>query len=118
MAHPVVHFELWAKDAAKTAEFYERVFDWKIQHMPELNYRICDTGGAGINGGIMTPKEGPWPGNMSFYISVPDLDEHAKKIVAAGGKMIVEKQEVPGMGSFSLFSDPEGHVLGIWQTKM
>ena len=35
-----------------------------------------------------------------------DLDTHRKKAVAAGGKIHVEEQEVPGMGSFSLFTDP------------
>lgn len=29
--------------------------------------------------------------------------------------MIVEKMAVPGMGAFSLFSDPDGRVLGIWK---
>ena len=84
-----------------------------------MNYRVVDTGGdGGINGGIMKPeREGPWPGNMSSYIAVDDLAAYRKKIVAAGGKILIEEQEVPDMGSFSLFSDPEGRALGIWKTK-
>lgn len=119
MACPVVHWELWSKDPAKVSGFYAKVFDWKVQHMPELNYRAVDTGGeGGINGGIMQPdKSGPWPGNMAFYVSVDDLATYRGKIVAAGGKIVVEEQVVPGMGSFSLFSDPEGRVMGIWKTK-
>jgi predicted enzyme related to lactoylglutathione lyase len=35
--------------------------------------------------------------------------------MAAGGKLIVEKMEVPGMGHVSLFADPDGRVLGIWK---
>ena len=116
MGSPVVHWELWSENAERVAHFYQTVFDWNIRHMPEMNYRIVDTGGGGINGGIMTPeKSGPWPGNMAFYIDVPDLDAYGKKITDAGGKIIVEKQQVPGMGSFSLFSDPDGRVLGIWK---
>ncbi len=44
----------------------------KIHHMPELNYyRLVETGGKdGINGGIVkSEREGPWPGNMLFYIA-------------------------------------------------
>ena len=116
MGSPVVHWELWSKDAEGVAEFYKKVFDWNITHMPEMSYRMVDTGGGGINGGIMTPdKSGPWPGNMAFYIDVNDLDAYGKKITDAGGKIIVDKQQVPGMGSFSLFADPEGRVLGIWK---
>ena len=119
MGSPVVHWELWSKDPQGAADFYEKVFDWKIQHHPELQYRSVDTGaGAGINGGIFQPdKSGPWPGPLAFSIDVDDLDEYAKKIEAAGGKILVSKQEVPGMGWFSLFADPDERVLGIWKTN-
>jgi uncharacterized protein len=85
--------------------------------MPELNYRMVDTGGAGgINGGIMKPQhEGPWPGNMTSYVDVDALAAYRKKIVAAGGKIMVDDQEVPGMGRFCLFTDPEGRMLGLWK---
>jgi predicted enzyme related to lactoylglutathione lyase len=116
MGMPVVHWEFWSTDPAKVSDFYAKVFDWKIQDIPELKYRMVETGGAGINGGIMQPeRSGPWPGNMSFYIDVDDLAAYRKRIVAAGGKIVVEEQQVPGMGSFSLFADPEGRVLGIWK---
>src|SRR5262245_22290212 len=118
MGQPVVHWEFWSKDPEKTSSFYEKVFGWGIQHIPEMDYRLVQTGGeGGINGGIMKPKDGPWPGNMAFYVSVDDLDAYAKKVKDAGGKMIVEKQEVPGMGAFSLFADTEGRVLGMWKAK-
>ena len=118
MGRPVVHWELMSKDPARVAAFYETIFDWKVQHMPELNYRIVDTGSEdGINGGIVKPeREGPWPGNMLFYIAVDDLASYRDKIVAAGGQIHVEEQSVPGMGSFSLFTDPEGRMMGLWKT--
>jgi len=120
MGRPVVHWELMSKDPAKVAAFYEKIFDWKIQHMPEMNYRIVDTGGeGGINGGILKPeREGPWPGNMLFYIAVDDLAAYRQKITAAGGKIHVEHQDVPGMGAFSLFTDPEGRMMGLWKAAM
>jgi uncharacterized protein len=117
MGKPVVHWELWSKDPEKVSSFYAKLFGWKIQHMPELNYRMVDTGGAGgINGGIMKPPhEGPWPGNMTFYVGVDDLAVYRKKIVDAGGKIMVDDQEVPGMGRLCLFTDPEGRMLGLWK---
>ena len=116
MGKPVVHWEFWSKDPSKVSDFYSRVFDWKIQPIPGMDYHFVDTqGGAGINGGIMKPQDGPWPGNMAFYIDVDDLASYRKRITDAGGKILVEEQEVPGMGAFSLFSDPDGRVLGIWK---
>lgn len=119
MGSPVVHWELMSKEPAKVAAFYEKLFGWKIQHRPELDYRIVDTGvNVGINGGIVKPaREGPWPGNMVLYIMVDDLAEYRKKVAAAGGKIHVEEQEVPGMGWFSLFTDPEGRMMGLWKAK-
>ena len=70
MGNPVVHWELMSKQPEKVADFYARIFGWKVTHHPEINYRIVDTQpkGAmpGINGGIVMPeREGPWPGARS-----------------------------------------------------
>ncbi|HKW54055.1 MAG TPA: VOC family protein [Stellaceae bacterium] len=117
MGRPVVHWELMSKDPATVSDFYAKVFDWQIQHYPEMNYRTVNTGGeGGINGGILKPQRPePWPGNMLFYIAVDDLAPYRKKVVAAGGKIHVEEQQVPGEGSFSLFTDPEGRMMGLWK---
>ena len=117
MGNPVVHWELMSKDPARISAFYEKLFDWKIQHFPDMNYRIVETGGeGGINGGILKPdREGPWPGNMLFYVNVDDLAAYRAKVIAAGGKIHVEEQQVPGMGSFCLFTDPEGRMMGLWK---
>jgi uncharacterized protein len=118
MGRPVVHWELMSKDPARVADFYEKVFDWKIQHISEINYRFVETGGqGGINGGIIQPsRPEPWPGNMTLYIDVEDLAVYRQRIVAAGGKILIEEQDVTGMGAFSLFTDPEGRMMGLWKT--
>ena len=119
MGNPVVHWELWSKDPQKASDFYAKVFDWKIQHMPEMDYRMVDTGvPGGVGGGIMKPQDGPWPGNMAFYVAVDDLAAYRRRIVEAGGQIVVEEQVVPGMGSFALFADPDGRVLGLWKQAM
>ncbi len=33
----------------------------------------------------------------------------------AAGKIVVEEVDVPGVGYFTLFEDPDGRVLGIWK---
>ena len=117
MGMPVVHWELWSKDPQRAADFYARVFAWEVQAMPEMDYRLVRTGGeGGIDGGIMKPEEGPWPGNMALYIAVDDLAAFRRRVVEAGGRIVVEEQEVPGMGSFSLFADPDGRVMGMWKS--
>jgi predicted enzyme related to lactoylglutathione lyase len=63
----------------------------------------------------MKPQRGPWPGKLAFYIDVDDLDGYARKIRQAGGKIVVDKMDVPGVGQLSLFEDPDGRVLGMWK---
>jgi len=116
MGQPVVHWEFWSQNPSKVSDFYAKVFEWNIRHIPEMNYTLVETGGdGGINGGIMTPQKGPWPGNLALYIDVEDLGKYRDRIVQAGGKVIVEEQTVPGVGSFALFEDPDGRVLGMWK---
>lgn len=118
MGRPVVHWELWSKDPVKVSEFYKTAFDWDVRSIPEMNYTLVETGGeGGINGGIMTPQEGPWPSNMTFYIDVDDLDVYGKRVTDAGGKIVAEKMDVPGVGQFSLFEDPDRRVLGMWKQQ-
>jgi predicted enzyme related to lactoylglutathione lyase len=122
MGNPVVHWELMSRQPGKVADFYAKIFGWKVEHRPDLNYRVVDTQAKGdmpgINGGIVQPdKPGPWPGNMLFYILVDDLAAYRRKVVEAGGEIHVEEQEVPGMGWLSLFTDPEGRMMGLWKAK-
>ena len=66
MGRPVVHWEFMSKDPEKVSDFYAKIFGWKVRHIPQLNYRLVETGAKGemrgINGGILKPeREGPCP---------------------------------------------------------
>ena len=72
----------------------------------------------GIDGGIMqAPHDGSPPINLTCYIAVDDLAAYREKIVAAGGKICVEEKPVPGMGTLSLFTDPDGRMMGLWKPE-
>jgi len=49
------------------------------------------------------------------FISVESVDEYIEKIKALGGKIIVPKQEISGIGWTAIALDPEGNLLGIFQ---
>lgn len=120
----VVHFEIPADDVARAKEFYRSVFDWQMQDMPEMNYTIVrttevdeatqmpTTAGA-INGGLMSRSaEAPAP---VLTIDVESVDQALKQVEAAGGRVVRERTEIPGMGAFAYFTDPEGNTLGLWE---
>jgi uncharacterized protein len=121
--HTIVHFEIPADDVEKLKKFYSKLFGWKIEKMagPMEYWSIqtvpVDKKGmpvrAGVNGGLMkrqNPEHKP-----ANYVSVESVDEYAKKITALGGKVIVSKTEVPGVGWWALALDPEGNQFAILQ---
>ena len=70
MGSPVVHWELMSKDPAKVAEFYEKIFGWKVQHIPDLNYRTVDTGGEeGTRSATQVPDCGTNGATVTFTIN-------------------------------------------------
>ncbi|HTD52802.1 MAG TPA: hypothetical protein VK780_07240 [Thermoanaerobaculia bacterium] len=50
MSHPIVHFEIGCRDKAKTAEFFSKLFDWKIEDEgPAARIRNGEDVGGHIN---------------------------------------------------------------------
>ena len=113
MAAPVIHFEILGKDGNKLQSFYRDLFDWKINADNPMNYGLVEAASeAGIGGGIGAAEEGT-PGHVTFYVQVPDLQACLDNAEGLGGKTIVPPTEIPDYVTFALFSDPEGHVIGI-----
>jgi predicted enzyme related to lactoylglutathione lyase len=119
-----VHFEIPAENVEKLKKFYSDLFGWKIEKMPgEMEYWGIQTVPVdekgmpmrpGVNGGMMKKEK---PENKPInYISVESVDEYSKKVVKLGGKIIVPKMEIPGMGWWALASDPEGNQIGLFET--
>src|SRR5690349_6739005 len=111
--NPVVHFEMPYDDAARVQAFYQKAFGWGMTLLPQAemgNYitaqtaetdakRMVKTPGA-INGGFY-PKKSGWPAQVpSVVISVSNLETAMKAVVAAGGKVLGEPVDIPGVGRY------------------
>lgn len=119
MGRPIVHFEIPVNDAEKMSRFYGELFDWKFdkQAMPGMDYWMIETTGRGPEhlGGGMYPKQGE-NDRPRFYINVDDIDSHTERFQNAGGTITIQKQEVPGFGWSVMGTDPEGNLVGLFQT--
>jgi len=121
--HTIVHFEIPADDVEKLRKFYSLLFGWKIETMPgQVEYYgiwtvPVDEKGVplrpGVNGGMMK-KQNPEHKAVN-YIQVESVDEYMKKIESLGGRIVVPKMEVPGIGWWALALDPEGNQFAILQ---
>jgi predicted enzyme related to lactoylglutathione lyase len=113
----VVHFEVMAEDPERAAAFYSNVFGWEINKWegPE-DYWLVTTGpgdeAGGINGGIAQSQGEPQTVNT---IEVPSVDEFAQKVTANGGKVVVPKMAIPGIGYQIYCQDSEGILFGLHQ---
>jgi len=118
MGNAFCHIELSSTDLDKSKSFYSELFDWKLSAMPmpEGEYTMIDVGDStGTGGGMM---QSPVPGMPSFwmaYVAVDDLDASTAKAEALGAEIVVPRMEVAGYGVFSVFKDPTGATLAMWQ---
>ena len=115
MAKAFVHIELNTQDPANAKKFYGALFDWKLEDMPmpDGTYTMLKPS-DGPGGGMFKPPPGG-PTAWIPYVSVADVVASTKKVTELGGKVMVDNQEVPGMGRFSIIADPTGGILGLWQ---
>jgi predicted enzyme related to lactoylglutathione lyase len=123
---PVVHFEMPAEDRDRMTAFYQEAFGWKTQKLgPEMgNYVIVTTAesdakpgapAGAINGGFF-PKKPDWPAQVpSIVIAVEDIKAAMRRVGQAGGKLLGEPMEIPGVGQYVSFFDTEGNRVSMLQ---
>ena len=113
----IVHFEINADDPIRAKKFYEKVFNWKIEHWEgPMEYWTIDAGEEdeeGIGGGLQKREHSE--DQIFNYIKVPSVEEFSKKIEKSGGTLESPKITVPIVGYFYMFKDTEGNKLGIMQ---
>jgi uncharacterized protein len=118
MGQPVVHFEVIGKDGAALQSFYSDLFGWKIDANNPMNYGIVqrEEGAAGIGGGIGVGPE-DYPGHVTFYIGVSDVEAALTKAESLGGSRVMGPEKVMEDIEIGLFNDPEGHLIGVVKTS-
>ena len=111
----IVHFEIPADDIQRAKTFYSDLFGWKIEGFQGMDYMMIDVFGA--PGGGMMKRMHP-DQLITQYIGVTSVDEYAAKVEKLGGKILVPKKAVPGMGYFVICMDTENNTFGIWEMDL
>ncbi len=125
MSGRVVHFEIPYDDGDRARGFYEQLFGWQLVTMPEMGgYTLVMSGPSSdqgptepgfINGGMLSREQGATSGPV-IVVDVPSIDDALERIGARGGSTVVGKTPVGDMGFAAYFTDPEGNVVGLWET--
>lgn len=118
MGQPVVHFEVIGKDAKRLHDYYAELFGWEIDADNAMGYGIVqregnvNADGVGIGGGVGSGPDG-YEGHVTFYVEVPDVEAALAKAESLGGIRTMGPETVMGQVEIGLFTDPEGHVVGV-----
>jgi uncharacterized protein len=120
MGQPVVHFEVIGKDGENLRSYYSELFGWGFGDVVgPTNYAVVQRDGntndegVGIGGGVGTAPEG-YGGHVTFYVEVPDVEAALAKAESLGGTRVMGPDKVPDADiEIGLFTDPEGHVIGV-----
>ena len=123
--HKVVLFEMPSADMKKSKEFYESALGWTINLMEDNEGGMAVTAGSddngmatevsAINGGFY--KRESKSDHPSIVIETESIDETAKAIEKAGGKITTAKHAIGDWGFMADFTDPEGNEMALWEKK-
>jgi predicted enzyme related to lactoylglutathione lyase len=110
MADQIIHVEVTGKDGPALQRFYGDVFGWQLDTNNPGGYGMLRQGD--LSAGIGPAQDGG-QGQVTFYVHSDDPQATLSKVEAAGGRVIMPLTEVAPETTIALFSDPEGHVVGL-----
>ena len=118
MANQLSHFAIHADDLERARKFYGTIFGWKFQgyggDMTDF-CQVIDASGKYLApmGAIQARKFNTAPQPVIGYecsFNVDDVDVVARAVEANGGKIVMKKSAIPGVGWIVKFLDTEGNL--------
>ncbi|MDP2344663.1 MAG: VOC family protein [Deltaproteobacteria bacterium] len=116
MGNPIRHWEFMVNNPEKVKEFYRKVFSWRFDSETYPNYTNVITGEK-PEGGLMKNTTKGAPSSLNVYFEVDAVEPVLRNVIEAGGKVIVPRTEIPNIGWFAFFEDPESIPVGILELK-
>jgi len=111
--HRIGHIEFASTDLERSRNFFSGLFGWSFNPWNEEYYLFNAEDKP--NGGIMKVDK-VVPGNSTVvYVEVDDIESMLKSAEELGGGVAQPKTEIPNMGWYAHFTDPDGNVIGLYQ---
>jgi hypothetical protein len=109
----ICYVELPSSDVQKSADFYARVFAWRIRQRGDGRLAFDDTTGA-VSGTWVTGRPPATQPGLLVYIMVDSVAATLETVVANGGEVV---QAIGGDAPeiTARFRDPGGNVIGLYQ---
>jgi uncharacterized protein len=108
--------ELMTTDLKAAEEFYVKLFGWTMTDGPVegMEYRVMSAGGQAIGGMMSLPPDmQQMPLHWGTTVTVGDVEATIKTAEELGGKVLMQTQDIPTVGKFSVIQDPQGAVITL-----
>jgi predicted enzyme related to lactoylglutathione lyase len=112
-------YDLMTTDVDAAKSFYTKLIGWGTKPFDGAGqpYTMWTNGENSIGGIMPLPedarKAGAPPHWMS-YVLVPRVDETLAQVGKQGGNVLVPGTDIPTVGRFGVFSDPQGAALAVF----
>jgi hypothetical protein len=112
--------ELHTKNLARAKDFYSKLFGWKLEDLPMPGgggtYTMISPG-EGTGGGMMVNTDPNVPPHWLAYVGVDDVRAATAKARELGATVVQDVMKVGEYGWMSVFIDPAGAALALWQSE-
>ena len=109
----ICYIEIPTVDVRRSAEFYERVFGWRIRQRGDGSIAFDDTTGEVSGTWVVGRPASSQPG-LLLYIMVDSVAATIDAVIANGGDLVqpigADAPEITAR-----FRDPAGNVIGLYQ---
>ncbi len=112
----LAHFAINADDVERSRAFYSKVFGWKFNAWGPPGFYMIE--GSGVMGALQGRRElvkGTRTIGFECTLAVESIDATEKAVKAAGGKVVLERSVIVGVGTLMFFADLDGNVFGAMQ---
>lgn len=112
------HFAINADDVQRAKMFYEAVFQWTFHPWGPPNFYQVRDAGTGMMGALQERRDlvrGQPANTFEPSFGVEDLGATIAAVVAAGGKVVMPRTRIEGVGELIYFRDTEGNLVGAMQ---
>ena len=106
-------FAITADDVERARKFYEAVFGWRFEDWGPPEFYLIQ--GAGMNGALQKRADtltGTGLRAFECTFGVDDVDDIARRVERAGGKITMKKMRIETVGDLIWFDDTEGNRVG------
>jgi len=114
----LAHFAINADDVERARAFYEKVFGWKFNAWGPPGFYMIEAKDSAVLGALQGRRQlvaGQRTIGFECTIGVPSIDKTEAAVKAAGGKVLLERSVIVGVGTLMFFQDPEGNLFGAMQ---